>query len=66
MKEISRRNFLKKVAISGAVVGFGQVISYVPLKAIASGTSDMEGIMRNKTEDYWGRRAAIHLLKDNN
>ena len=43
-----------------------QVISYEPLKALAGGNSDIEGIMKNKTEDYWGRRAAIHLLKDNN
>ena len=36
MKEINRRDFLRKVAIGGVVLSFGQVVFFEPMKSMAS------------------------------
>ncbi|RLB16617.1 MAG: hypothetical protein DRG82_08675, partial [Deltaproteobacteria bacterium] len=41
MKEISRRDFVKKLAIGGAVLGLGSAIVHKPLEALASGKYDI-------------------------
>ena len=41
MKEIDRRDFLKTVAVGGAVLSFGQITFFKPLKALASGKYDI-------------------------
>ena len=41
MKEIDRRAFLKTVAAGGAVLSFGQISFFKPLKALASGKYDI-------------------------
>ena len=41
MKEIDRREFIKTVAIGGAVLGLGNAILHKPLEAIASGKYDI-------------------------
>ena len=39
MKEINRRDFIRKVAIGGAILSFGQVVFFEPLKSMASGNT---------------------------
>ena len=41
MKEINRRDFLRKVAIGSAILSFGQVVFFEPMKSIASGKYDI-------------------------
>ena len=41
MKEINRRDFMKTMAIGGAVLGLGNAILYKPLEALASGKYDI-------------------------
>ncbi len=48
MGEINRRNFIKNVAIGGAVLGLGNVVFNNPSKVLASGQPDKEEIMRDE------------------
>ena len=41
MKEINRRDFIKNVAIGGAVLGLGSAVLSKPSKALASGQHDI-------------------------
>ena len=41
MNEINRRDFIKTVAIGGAVLGLGNAVFHKPLEALASGKFDM-------------------------
>ena len=41
MKEMNRRDFIKSVAIGGAVLGLGNAVFYNPLEALASGKYDI-------------------------
>jgi 7,8-dihydropterin-6-yl-methyl-4-(beta-D-ribofuranosyl)aminobenzene 5'-phosphate synthase len=41
MKEMNRREFMKTVAIGGAVLGLGKAVFYKPLEALASGKYDI-------------------------
>jgi len=41
MKEMNRRDFIKNVAIGGAVIGLGSAVLNKPLKALASGQHDI-------------------------
>ena len=41
MKEVNRRDFIKTVAIGGAVLGLGNAIVQRPLEAVASGKYDI-------------------------
>lgn len=48
MGGINRRDFIKNVAIGGAVLGFGNAVFNKPSKALASGQHDREESMRNE------------------
>lgn len=48
MGGINRRNFIKNVAIGGAVLGLGNAVFNKPSKVLASGQHDKEAIMRNE------------------
>ena len=48
MGGINRRDFIKNVAIGGAVLGFGNAVFSKPSKALASGQHDKEESMRNE------------------
>jgi len=41
MKEMNRRDFIRNVAIGGAVLGLGNAVFHKPLKALASGKYDI-------------------------
>ena len=41
MKDINRRDFIKTMAIGGAVLGIGNAVLYKPLEALASGKYDI-------------------------
>jgi len=41
MKEMNRRDFIKNVAIGGAVLGLGSAVFHKPLEALASGKCDI-------------------------
>ena len=41
MKEMDRREFMKHVAIGGAILGLGNVVLQKPLEALASGKYDI-------------------------
>jgi 7,8-dihydropterin-6-yl-methyl-4-(beta-D-ribofuranosyl)aminobenzene 5'-phosphate synthase len=41
MKEMNRRDFIKNVAIGGAVLGLGSAVFHKPLEALASGKHDI-------------------------
>ena len=42
MKDISRRDFVKTVAIGGASLSLGSALFYKPLEALASGKYDID------------------------
>lgn len=41
MKDVNRRDFIKTVAIGGAVLGLGSAVFHKPLEALASGKHDI-------------------------
>jgi 7,8-dihydropterin-6-yl-methyl-4-(beta-D-ribofuranosyl)aminobenzene 5'-phosphate synthase len=41
MKEITRRHFMKSMAVGGAVLGLGGIVFHKPLQALASGKYDI-------------------------
>ncbi len=41
MKELNRRDFIRNVAIGGAVLGLGNAVFHNPLKALAGGKADI-------------------------